>query len=192
MADLPNLVTFSGLLAGLGATGFAAQSRFGPALALALLAILIDQLDGRLALARPQRSAAVQAFGAHLDCYADFVSKGIFPALMLLEIDGFGPGAWAVAGIHLATIAFRYSYEFVPGARARGISPDYSLLLFALLFLITPLRQAAGFPSLLGGAMLTMAALNLAPFRIQKLAGPGLAFFVALSLGLIALLIRIS
>lgn len=189
MADLPNLVTFSGLLAGLGATGLAAQARFGPALALALLAILIDQLDGRLAQARPHRDAAIQAFGAHLDCYADFVSKGVFPALMLLVLSDFGFLAWAVAGIHLAVIAFRYSYEFVPGASPRGLSPDYSVLAFSLLFLVHPLGQDLLSPALLGGFMLFMSVLNLAPFRPPKLAGSGLAAFVGIALGLIVLLL---
>jgi CDP-diacylglycerol---serine O-phosphatidyltransferase len=150
---------------------------------------LIDQLDGRLALARPHRGPAVQAFGAHLDCYADFVSKGVFPALMLLVLTDFGLLAWVVAGIQLAVIAFRYSYEFVPGAAPRGLSPDYSVLVFSLLFLAPSLAQAPLFPILLGPAMLFMAVLNLAPLQPPKLAGIGLAAFVSVALGLMGLLL---
>ena len=189
--DLPNAVTLSGLIVGLGAAGLAIQERFGPALSLALLAILIDQLDGRLALNRPERSDAMRVFGAHLDCYADFVSKGIFPALMLLVLAGFGPWTWIVAGLHLCAIALRYSYEFVPGAERRGLSPDYSIVVFALLFLASPGWGGSTYPVVLGLVMLGLAILNLAPIRVPKLAGPGLGAFIVVALGLVALLARL-
>jgi CDP-diacylglycerol--serine O-phosphatidyltransferase len=187
--DLPNAVTFCGLVAGLGALGCLTRERFGAALALALLAVLIDQLDGRLALARPQRSAAVRAFGAHLDCYADFVSKGVFPALMLLLVGDFGLGFWVVAAVHLISIATRYSYEFVPDAPRRGLSPDYSILTFGLLY-----YAAAGlgnlYPALLAGAMLVLCGLNLAPMAPPpKLKGASFFIFLAIAGGEIFLLL---
>ena len=188
LLDVPNTVTLAGLAAGLGAVGLVAQSRYAPALAAALIAILIDQVDGRLALARPQRSAAVAAFGAHLDCYADLVSKGLFPALMLLTLGDFSPGYWAIGGLHLGAIAVRYSYEFVPGARRRGISPDYSVVSFALLFLAEP-RLGDHYSTVLASTMLLMAGLNLAPFSSPKLSGSALVAFMVILVGLAALLL---
>jgi CDP-diacylglycerol--serine O-phosphatidyltransferase len=187
--DLPNGVTLSGLAAGLLALGLAVQQRFGAALALALLAILIDQIDGRLALAQPARSPAMRAFGAHLDCYADFVSKGIFPALMLLVVGGFGAVFWAVAVLQVSTIAVRYSYEFVPDAPPRGLSPDFSVVTFALLYALAAPPLGDRYPAVLAGAMVVLAALNLAPLRVPKLSGLGLGAFVAVVLGLMALLV---
>ena len=188
MLDLPNAVTLSGLAAGLWALGLAVQAQFGAALALALIAIVIDQLDGYLAVRRPQRSPAIQAFGAHLDCYADFVSKGIFPALMLLGLGGFGALFWAVALLQVGAIAVRYSYEFVPHAPRRGLSPDFSIVVFALLYLGAPL-WGESYPAVLAAAMVVLAGLNLAPFQVPKLRGGGLGVFTALALVLTAVLI---
>lgn len=188
LVDAPNLATLSGLAAGFGALGLAVQERFGPALCLALLAILIDQLDGRLARNRPERSPAVRAFGAHLDCYVDFVSKGVFPALMLVILGDFAWWNWLVGGLHLAAIAVRYSYEFVPSAPRRGLSPDYSILVFGLLYLASP-GWGDHYPRALAAAMVGLAALNLAPFSVPKLKGLGMGAFIACSLGLMALLI---
>ncbi len=187
MLDLPNAVTLSGLAAGLWALGLVVQAQFGAALALALIAIVIDQLDGYLAVRRPQRSPAIQAFGAHLDCYADFVSKGIFPALMLLGLGSFGAPFWAVALLQVGAIAVRYSYEFVPHAPRRGLSPDFSLVIFGLLYLGAPL-WGDSYPAILAVAMVVLAGLNLAPFEVPKLKGPGLAAFILLALALIAAL----
>jgi CDP-diacylglycerol--serine O-phosphatidyltransferase len=187
LVDAPNLVTLGGLAVGLGALGLVVQERFGAALCLALGAILIDQLDGRLALNRPDRTPAVRAFGAHLDCYADFVSKGVFPALMLLTLGAFFPVFWLIAGTHLTVIAIRYSYEFVPGAPRRGLSPDYSILVFALLYLASP-RWGSVYPGILAAVMIAMAGLNLAPFNPPKLRGLGLTAFVVSSLTLMAFL----
>lgn len=188
LLDVPNLVTLVGLATGLGALGMVIQDRLDSALCLALGAILIDQLDGRLALNRPERSPALRAFGAHLDCYADFVSKGVFPALMLLTLSAFSAISWLIAGAHLTVIALRYSYEFVPGAPRRGLSPDYSILAFSLLWAVAAPLAGARYPGILAGVMILMGGLNLAPIRPPKLQGLGLAAFVAASVGLITLL----
>ncbi len=187
LLDLPNAVTLTGLAAGVWALGLVVQQRFGAALALALIAVVIDQLDGYLALRRPERSLGVKIFGAHLDCYADYVSKGMFPALMLLCLAGFGPGFWAVAVLQVGTIAVRYSYEFVPDAPRRGLSPDFSIVSFAMLYLGAPL-WGNHYPAILAAAMVVLAGLNLAPFAVPKLKGAGLVTFITLALALIAAL----
>ena len=108
-----------------------------------------------------------------MDCYADFVSKGVFPALMLLLVGDFGLGFWIVSSVHLASIATRYSYEFVPAAPRRGLSPDYSILAFGFLYLGA---SALGdlYPAVLAGTMLVLCALNLGRFSAPKLKGLGL------------------
>ena len=94
---------------------------------------------------------------------------------------------WGVAAIHLLVIATRYSYEFVPHAPRRGLSPDYSLLAFAGLYL-----AASGlgnlYPAILAGCMLAFGALNLAPLSPPKLKGMTLLFFCLVAGGEIVLL----
>ncbi len=180
--DLANLTTLLGLLVSTAALVLAAKGRPAVGLALALLAIAIDNVDGALARRDPGRSEEMRSFGAHLDCFADFVSKGLFPALLLITVAGAGPFPIVVAGLHVCAIAVRYSYEFVPRAPAIGLSPDYSLLVFASWWLAA---EALGGPTGVGLAllMLAMAGLNVAPVRVPKLGGAGrVVFFAGLAL----------
>ena len=113
---------------------------------------------------------------------------GVPPALMLLILGGFAWAYWLVAGMHPAAIAARYSYEFVPSAPRRGLSPDYSILVFALLYLASP-GWGPRYPIILAVLMTALASLNQAPFGVPKLRGAALGAFVMGSLALMALLI---
>ena len=110
-------------------------------------------------------------FGAHLDCYADFVTKGVFPPLLLLVSAEFNPAFFPVAALHICAIAVRYSYEFVPDVPPAGLSPDYSILVFAGFFLCCTALNVFSAP-ILAILMLIMAALNVSPLSVPKLEGP--------------------
>ncbi len=91
----PNLLTLTGLCAGLTAIRFALAGRFDLAAALIVLAALIDGMDGLLA----RRLNAQSHFGAELDSLSDFVCFGVAPALILYRFafaDLPGPGWLAV------------------------------------------------------------------------------------------------
>ena len=107
---------------------------------------------------------------------------------MLLGLGGFGTAFWAVALLQVGAIAVRYSYEFVPHAPRRGLSPDFSIVIFAMLYLGAPL-WGNHYPAILAAAMVVLAGLNLAPFAVPKLKGAGLAAFVIAALGLATLLL---
>ena len=55
------------------------------------------------------RSPALEHFGRHLECYADYVAKGIFPVLYLLIATDFQVLSVPVALIYLMAISVRYS-----------------------------------------------------------------------------------
>ena len=76
---VPNLFTLLSLCAGLTAIRMAIELRYEMAIALVVIAALLDGVDGRLARALKAQSK----FGAELDSLADFVNFGVAPAVIV-------------------------------------------------------------------------------------------------------------
>lgn len=76
---LPNMMTMAALCAGVLSIRLAAGGRFAEAVALILVAAVLDGLDGRLARFLKSESP----IGAELDSLADFLNFGVAPGLML-------------------------------------------------------------------------------------------------------------
>jgi CDP-diacylglycerol--serine O-phosphatidyltransferase len=88
---VPNFFTLLSLCAGLTAIRMAIEQRYEMAIALVVIAALLDGVDGRLARALKAQSK----FGAELDSLADFVNFGVAPAVIvfvwgLTPLKGFG------------------------------------------------------------------------------------------------------
>ena len=83
LVDAANLITLSGLAISFFACWAVLSGRPSLALALAALAVVIDNVGGWVARRTVGRYPALEPFGAHFDCYADYLSKGIFPGLYL-------------------------------------------------------------------------------------------------------------
>lgn len=75
----PNFFTLLALCAGVTAIRMAVEGRYDMAVALVVLAGLLDGVDGNLARALKAQSR----FGAELDSLADFVSFGVAPAIIV-------------------------------------------------------------------------------------------------------------
>jgi CDP-diacylglycerol--serine O-phosphatidyltransferase len=76
---VPNFFTLLSLCAGLTAIRMAIEQRYELAIALVVIAALLDGVDGRLARALKAQSK----FGAELDSLADFVNFGVAPAVIM-------------------------------------------------------------------------------------------------------------
>ena len=76
---VPNFFTLLSLCAGLTAIRMAIEQRYEMAIALVVIAALLDGVDGRLARALKAQSK----FGAELDSLADFVNFGVAPAVIV-------------------------------------------------------------------------------------------------------------
>jgi CDP-diacylglycerol--serine O-phosphatidyltransferase len=76
---VPNFFTLLSLCAGLTAIRMAIEQRYELAIALVVIAALLDGVDGRLARALKAQSK----FGAELDSLADFVNFGVAPAVIV-------------------------------------------------------------------------------------------------------------
>jgi CDP-diacylglycerol---serine O-phosphatidyltransferase len=103
---IPNFFTLLSLCAGLTAIRMALESRWDLALALVVLAGLLDGIDGRAA----RFLKAQSRFGAELDSLADFVNFGVAPALIVYtwglagNLKGFG---WICVLIFAASMGLR-------------------------------------------------------------------------------------
>ena len=84
---VPNFFTLLSLCAGLTAIRMAIELRYETAVALVVVAALLDGVDGRLARALKAQSR----FGAELDSLADFVNFGVAPAVIMF--------IWGLAGL---------------------------------------------------------------------------------------------
>jgi CDP-diacylglycerol---serine O-phosphatidyltransferase len=84
---VPNFFTLLSLCAGLTAIRMAIEQRYEYAIALVVIAALLDGVDGRLARALRAQSR----FGAELDSLADFVNFGVAPAVLLF--------VWGLGGL---------------------------------------------------------------------------------------------
>lgn len=101
----PNLVTVLAICAGLTGIRLAFEQRFELAVAMVLVAALLDAVDGRLA--RLLKGAS--KFGAQMDSLADIVNFGVAPALVLYAylLDQAGPFGWIAALIFAVACSLR-------------------------------------------------------------------------------------
>lgn len=103
---VPNLFTLLSLCAGLTAIRMAIELRYEMAIALIVLAALLDGVDGRLARALRAQSK----FGAELDSLADFVNFGVAPGVVVFVwgLGGLPRGfGWIVAMVFAIATGLR-------------------------------------------------------------------------------------
>lgn len=95
---VPNVVTFTAMYAGLTAIRYAIEGSFREAAIALAIAGLADRCDG--AVARLLR--ATSRFGAEFDSFADIVSFGVAPALIMYVWASWPLGAWG----YLPSVAY--------------------------------------------------------------------------------------
>ena len=103
---VPNFFTVLSLCAGLTALRMAIEARPDMAIALIVIAALLDGVDGRLARALKAQSK----FGAELDSLADFVNFGVAPAVLVFVwgLGGLPRGVgWIVALVFALAMGLR-------------------------------------------------------------------------------------
>jgi CDP-diacylglycerol--serine O-phosphatidyltransferase len=103
---VPNFFTVLSLCAGLTALRMAIEPRLDMAIALIVVAALLDGVDGRLA----RLLKAQSKFGAELDSLADFVNFGVAPAVLVFVwgLGGLPRGVgWIVALVFALAMGLR-------------------------------------------------------------------------------------
>ncbi len=105
---IPNIFTVLALCAGLTAVRFGLEARWQAAVALVVIAAILDGLDGRLA----RLLGGTSKFGAELDSLSDFLSFGVTPALLIYlwtfqGLAGFAGFGWATVLFFATCCALR-------------------------------------------------------------------------------------
>lgn len=102
---VPNLITVIAICAGLSGVRFAFEQRYELAVAMVLVAALLDAIDGRAA----RMLKASSKFGAQMDSLADIVNFGVAPALVLYAflLDRAGSFGWIAALLFAIACALR-------------------------------------------------------------------------------------
>ena len=80
--NIPNILTLGNLMLGMLAIIYTMEGRAQTAISLVFIAMLLDGLDGKLAL----RLNAGSELGKQLDSLADLVSFGVAPAVLLYSL----------------------------------------------------------------------------------------------------------
>jgi len=175
ISDRANLLTLMGLVCGVLAISFSARGAFTAASTALLWALFCDWFDGPLARRTPDRTDDTRTFGAQLDSLADMVSSGVAPAILLICVGNFEPWFFPGAVLLVVAGAMRLAHFNVFGHDDKGgysgLPIDTNIIVVTALF---PLRELLGhnaFPWVLYCAIVTLAILNVSPFRMPRLVG---------------------
>ncbi|MBC6444423.1 MAG: CDP-alcohol phosphatidyltransferase family protein [Alphaproteobacteria bacterium GM202ARS2] len=116
------MVTMTGLWCGMAAILYAVESHWQTAVILLLIAALLDFFDGKIA----RLLGLDNAFGLELDSFADVISFGVAPALIIF--------LWALADVNLGWL---WVMIYVSGVTLRlvnfNVTSDTSDQVFSLL-----------------------------------------------------------
>ena len=175
VADKPNLVTLLGLSCGLLAIFFALNQNFPAAIIAMLWAVLFDWYDGLIARSMPDRSESQKMFGGYMDSLVDMVVSATGPAILLLSVGDFSPwfypGALAIVVAGVLRLAYFDVYGIDENGTHAGITIDNTPLAISALFLLHTIIDSNIFAAILYVAILVLAYLHVAPFRMGKLGG---------------------
>ncbi len=168
---LPNLITVGALCAGLTAVRLATEGRFGLAVALIIVAAVLDGLDGRIARLLKSESE----IGAELDSLCDFVNFGVAPGLViyLWALQDMRSEGWIAALVYTVACLLRLARFNVgardpdrDGASFQGVpSPMGAMLVLGPIFLANAVGHGAAVgPPAIALWMALCGALMVAKF----------------------------
>lgn len=201
-ALIPNVITLTGLAAGLTSIRMAVDGRIELAIGLIVLAAILDGIDGRVA----RLLKASSKFGAELDSLADFVNFGVAPALLLFvwglnDLKGLGWIAALAFSISAALRLARFNVAHQSEAQEplwkrryfEGIpAPAGALLVMLPLYLhFEQITFFKTWPMLLAFYIVVLAGLMVShlPTFSGKLLGARIKFSYAMPITVVGVLI---
>lgn len=195
LRDPANAITAVGLCFALLALYFAHTGQLEIALAAALWALIADHIDGIVAARTRNRLQHAGAIGKQLDSFTDLISDSVFPAMLVLQLNGASLLSLALAGLLLLAGALRLSYfntfGLSGGQHFTGVPLSYDLPALALLFLFRPWIGPELFQALVNSTLLLLALLHVSSLLVPKARGVYLGGIIAFTVASsAALLIR--
>jgi CDP-diacylglycerol--serine O-phosphatidyltransferase len=183
-----NLLTYTSLVAGVGAVAFAARGDRSGAGALIAMSVVADTFDGRFARLF-RRTCTEREIGVQLDSLSDAIAFGIAPAICMgaLRVEWSWPASagvfWLSACAYAACAITRLALYNVTHEQAEGFVG--LPVPVAALILATALVFDAGIAASVTLFIATATAMVL-PLPITRPRGIGLAAFTCWPLVLIA------
>lgn len=183
-----NMLTYVSLLAAIAALAAASRGFAPVAGALVAAAVIADTFDGWFARQFP-RTGEEHSLGVQLDSLSDAIAFGVAPSLCMALLLPRG-SVWVEVGWWLACAAFaacavtRLAFYNVTHESAHGfvgLPVPVAALIWSSVLLLDPGRTAAAF------VMLATAAAMVAPLRLPRPTGAGLAAFAVWPLAVIVL-----
>lgn len=188
---LSNLLTYTALLSGCAAAGFAMMQQRSAAGAFIAVAVLADTFDGRFARLF-QRTRFQSAYGVQLDSLADAVTSGFVPVIVLATDSTpitLGPALawWGCAFLYSLAAITRlgyYNLKHGDGPWFVGLPAPFCALLISTSLLWSPRPLAAAV--ILVGCAVAMVA----PIRVPRPRSAGLAAWVGWAMLVLVLHLR--
>jgi phosphatidylserine synthase len=181
-----NLVTYGSLMSSIAAVAAALHGSAGGAGACIAAAVIADTVDGRFAgsFARDKHR---RAFGAQLDSLSDAAAFGIGPAVCLfllsrptgvaLELLWWG-ATFAYAASAITRLGF-YNLTSTSLDTFVGVPVPVAALILSSALLAGPS------PAFSIGMLVVLSAVMVAPWRILRPSGAGLALFLLWPIALV-------
>lgn len=183
-----NTLTYLSLLASMGAIAGAVRGNASVAGALVAAAVIADTFDGRFARTF-HRNDEERALGGQLDSLSDAIAFGVAPCLCMAVLAPRGSGWmdfawWSACFIFAACAITRLAFYNITQESAGGfvgLPVPVAALIWSSVLLLGPGPGAATL------VMLATAAAMVAPLRVPRPTGAGLAAFAAWPLAVIVL-----
>lgn len=171
LLDFANVITLLGVIASAAAIAAAASGSPHLAIALVLIAVAIDWIDGVVARRSRHRPLGANEVGPYIDCFADFMSSALVPAVLVVTMNGLG--YWQVAALMfvILTGTIRLSYFNAFGAtddgKVQGLPIAHNIPILGLFFLMQPVLGDV-FAPLTAIMTVILAALNIGAFYFPR------------------------
>lgn len=172
LADPANALTFAGFTLSVVATTLAFNGQLEWALTLVLWAVLADWYDGWLAGRTSGRHLDFGKIGGNLDSFADLMSGGIVPSVVLLRLGDGSAIACLVAIFVCAAGAIRLSYFNVFGTDAGsfvGMPFPQNIFNVALVYVVLIVAARDYLYAGLSAAVLICGLLNISQVRFKRI-----------------------
>jgi CDP-diacylglycerol--serine O-phosphatidyltransferase len=191
------ILTYISLLISSAGICLAAAGKPFEALCCLLASGICDMFDGKIARTRKKSTDEEKRFGIQIDSLCDVICFGVLPAAVCVAVTPaenalLQAGVWLLAGLYVLCALIRLAYfnvteetrQATEGGRRthfQGVPVTTSAVVFPLFYALSELlRSLGGFPAALApwlypAIILLTAAAFIAPVKVRKPQGVGLA-----------------
>lgn len=170
--DVANILTLVGTASSALAIVAAFAGDIHLSMSLALFAVAVDWIDGVVARRAHNRASGAGEVGSFLDCFADFLSSSLAPAMIVLSLNGIG--AWQAIAFTVIVLCgvIRLSYFNAFGAtgdgRVQGLPIAHNIPPLAVLTPLYPFWIESGFGIVFALSTVTLSLLNVSSFYFPR------------------------